>query len=163
MVVSVEESRGTGEEARMLNVLIGLPPVPEEAEGLVAWASWYRSELRAPGRFLFLHVVPVPGQDVAGMMGESVARAAQEGEALLARLRAEAGPDLAFAMASGDPGAVLVREAAAFDLLVVATHHRAQLSELLLGSTGAFISHHAPCAVMLLGPKALERFRRASP
>jgi nucleotide-binding universal stress UspA family protein len=142
----------------MQNILIGIPAVPDEAEHLAAWAAWYRDQLKAPGRFVLLHVVPVPGQDVAGMMGETIARSAQDGEALLARLREKLGPGFELRMETGDAGAVLVQASRDFDLLVVGTHHRARLREMLLGSTEAYITHHAPCAVMLLCARALEAY-----
>jgi len=38
------------------------------------------------------------------------------------------------------------------DLLVVGSHRRQGLSELLVGSTSNYITHHAPCSVLVVYP-----------
>ncbi len=58
--------------------------------------------------------------------------------------------------ASGAAGATLcklVSEQAA-DLLVVGSHRRRGLSELLVGSISNYITHHAPCSVLVVHPAA---------
>ncbi|MGB3573415.1 MAG: universal stress protein [Phormidesmis sp.] len=48
------------------------------------------------------------------------------------------------------------------DLLVVGSHRRRGLSELLVGSTSNYITHHAPCSVLVVYP-ALEDAQGAEP
>ncbi len=56
--------------------------------------------------------------------------------------------------ANGAPGTALCQLARrqAVDLLVVGSHRRRGLSELLVGSTSNYITHHAPCSVLVVYP-----------
>ncbi|MEM9089154.1 MAG: universal stress protein [Cyanobacteria bacterium P01_F01_bin.53] len=41
----------------------------------------------------------------------------------------------------------------AVDLLIVGSHQRRGISELLMGSTSNYIMHHAPCSVLVVHPQ----------
>ncbi len=56
----------------------------------------------------------------------------------------------------GRPGPALCRVArdCQADLIVVGSHARKGLSEMLLGSVSNYITHHAPCSVMVIHPES---------
>ncbi|MGF1459007.1 MAG: universal stress protein [Leptolyngbyaceae cyanobacterium] len=58
----------------------------------------------------------------------------------------------------GRPGPTLCRAAGdgQADLLVVGSHARKGLSAMLLGSVSNYITHHAPCSVMVIHPQSLR-------
>lgn len=53
-------------------------------------------------------------------------------------------------LATGDPGAELVRKAADADVLVVGSHGARPLTQLWLGSVAGYCVRHAPCAVVVI-------------
>lgn len=56
----------------------------------------------------------------------------------------------------GSPGSALCRMArdCQADLILVGSHSRRGLSEMLLGSVSNYITHHASCSVMVIHPKS---------
>jgi nucleotide-binding universal stress UspA family protein len=52
----------------------------------------------------------------------------------------------------GDPGRVICETAAdiAADLIVIGSHQKSRLSEILVGSTSSYVFHHAPCSVTIV-------------
>ncbi len=52
----------------------------------------------------------------------------------------------------GDPGRVICDTATAIaaDLILIGSHQKSRLSEMLLGSTSSYVLHHAACAVMVV-------------
>ena len=56
------------------------------------------------------------------------------------------------------PGEAIVAEAAeqGIELLIVGYHHNHRLAETLLGSTVQYVSHHAPCKVLVQIPAPKE-------
>ncbi len=56
----------------------------------------------------------------------------------------------------GPPGSALCRVArdCQADLIMVGSHSRRGLSEMLLGSVSNYITHHAPCSVMVIHPES---------
>jgi len=54
----------------------------------------------------------------------------------------------------GSPGRALCELARQFDadLLIVGSHQRRGVSELMIGSTSNYIMHHAPCSVLVVHP-----------
>ncbi|MEL6552530.1 MAG: universal stress protein [Cyanobacteria bacterium J06621_11] len=54
----------------------------------------------------------------------------------------------------GATGRVLCKTARTFgaDLLIVGSHQRRGISELMMGSTSNYIMHHAPCSVLVVHP-----------
>ncbi len=52
----------------------------------------------------------------------------------------------------GSPGKVICDMASSWnaDLILMGSHGRSGLSELLLGSVSNYVTHHAPCSVMLV-------------
>ncbi|NEQ48032.1 MAG: universal stress protein [Leptolyngbya sp. SIOISBB] len=56
----------------------------------------------------------------------------------------------------GPPGSTLCRVArdCQADVILVGSHARRGLSEMLLGSVSNYITHHAPCSVMVIHPES---------
>ena len=57
-----------------------------------------------------------------------------------------------FFQCAGSPGRVICQQAKACDadLIVVGSHGRIGMSELLLGSVSNYVLHHAPCSVFVI-------------
>jgi nucleotide-binding universal stress UspA family protein len=62
------------------------------------------------------------------------------------------GIEASFLQPSGSPGAALceVAKVNSASLMVVGTHQRRGMAEIMLGSTSNYITHHAPCSVMVV-------------
>lgn len=133
----------------MLRVLAAVPS-DSTVRQLTTWLSRLQLELRVPCQITLLHVLPVVsvGADTA----TSVAATEELGEieSELKALLAETPSSWELRTAAGEPGVTICEHARDFDLLVIGTHRRTQLSELLFGSTGAYVMHHAPCPVLLV-------------
>ena len=58
----------------------------------------------------------------------------------------------------GSPGRVLCEVARAHEveLLIVGSHQRRGISELMMGSTSNYIMHHAPCSVLVVHPHGVH-------
>lgn len=70
--------------------------------------------------------------------------------------RAEAvGVTADFIQATNDPGRAICESAQTWkaDLIVMGTHQRRGLQELLIGSVSNYVIHHAPCSVMVVALK----------
>jgi nucleotide-binding universal stress UspA family protein len=67
------------------------------------------------------------------------------------------GLDLAPRLLEGEPGHVIVDEAAALpaDLIVLGTHGRGRVEHMLLGSVTGAVLRRAPCPVLTVGPRAI--------
>lgn len=83
-------------------------------------------------------------------------------EALLKQRTQEAeeiGIEAEYVQVHGTPGASLCKMARTMevDLLIVGSHQRRGISELLMGSTSNYIMHHAPCSVLVVHPSGRER------
>jgi nucleotide-binding universal stress UspA family protein len=120
-----------------------------------AWARWYEADLHA------LHVAEPPallGDPVGGMVMTAPARSAQEYRAEFARLVSD--------LSLGDVSCGLdVIEGPLVDtildearrrphsMLIMSTHGRTGLDRILHGSVAASVTHHAPCAVLVLPPR----------
>lgn len=70
----------------------------------------------------------------------------------LASKAEEAGINAEFKQEIGSPGPVICRQAKELgvDLIVVGSHGRKGLSEMLLGSVSNYVVHHASCSVMIV-------------
>jgi nucleotide-binding universal stress UspA family protein len=120
-----------------------------------AWARWYEANLHV------LHVVAPPalmGDPLGGVVMMAPARPKHEVREELARLVAE--------MSLGDVRCTLdvvegpVVEAILDEarrrphsMLIMGTHGRTGLDRILHGSVAASVTHHAPCAVLVLPPR----------
>ncbi|MEO1520061.1 MAG: universal stress protein [Cyanobacteria bacterium J06633_2] len=64
----------------------------------------------------------------------------------------EAGIATEFTQYVGSPGSVICKLAKTWkaDLIIVGSHQRRGLSEMLLGSVSNYVVHHAPCSVMVV-------------
>ena len=74
----------------------------------------------------------------------------------LCRQAGEKGVRADFVQASGNPGQVICNHAKtqAADLVVVGSHGRRGLNELLIGSVSSYIMHRAPCSVLIVHAEA---------
>jgi universal stress protein A len=64
-------------------------------------------------------------------------------------------------MESGDPAAEIARvaEEGGYDLILVGSHSRSAVGELLLGSVSKALVRIAPCPVLVVGKGVSEQFR----
>lgn len=62
-----------------------------------------------------------------------------------------------FAQASGSPGRAICHSAETWgaDLIMVGSHQRKGLSEMILGSVSNYVLHHAPCSTLVIHGKAM--------
>ena len=80
--------------------------------------------------------------------------------------RAEAaGVQVDLLQASGEPGPVICDRAKTeeIDLIIVGTHGRRGLDELLVGSVSSYVMHRAPCSVMVVHPQMSKLSQSAEP
>ncbi|MGB5972129.1 MAG: universal stress protein [Nodosilinea sp.] len=63
-----------------------------------------------------------------------------------------AGVTTSFTQVAGDPAPTLCRVAGSWqaDLIVVGSHGRRGISELLMGSVSNYVTHHAECSVLIV-------------
>ncbi|MEL7070845.1 MAG: universal stress protein [Cyanobacteria bacterium J06581_3] len=83
----------------------------------------------------------------------------ERGHRTLSRLsdRANAkGVQAAFSQVTGDPGQIICDRAKtqSSDLVIVGSHGRRGLGELLMGSVSSYVMHRAPCSVMIVHAEA---------
>ena len=66
-----------------------------------------------------------------------------------------AGVDAEFNQVSGNPGRTICDVARLWeaDLIMTGSHGRSGLGELFLGSVSNYVTHHAPCSVMVTHPQ----------
>ncbi|MGF1568159.1 MAG: universal stress protein [Nodosilinea sp.] len=65
----------------------------------------------------------------------------------------------------GDPAAIICQTATACsaDLILVGSHGRKGLSELLLGSVSNYVMHHAPCSVLVVHEQTSQASETRTP
>ena len=130
-----------------MRVLLALADT-EGIDAELAWLKRFKAALADPVDVILLHVVPISAEGIAGVMHEY---AEQDLAAIRARLCGALGDEQAeLRVRAGSPGSVICEEARDVDLVVVRPGGRGQLGELLLGSTSAYVTHHAPCNVLVL-------------
>lgn len=132
-----------------MRVLIAIDADASQA-GVLDWARRFPSYLREPPHLTLLHVVPIPLEGIAGVQDQTYDL---DLEHLRASIR-ERLPDLAgcceLNVRCGTPGREICEEAQGYDMVVIGCRGRSPVSELLLGSTSAYVVHHAPCPVLVL-------------
>lgn len=71
---------------------------------------------------------------------------------------AAAGVPAEYSQRSGTPGRCICEVAREWDadLVMVGSHGRTGLKELLLGSVSNYVVHHSPCSVMVVHPESRE-------
>lgn len=121
---------------------------------VLEWARRFPTLFKDPPAITLLHVVPIPLEGVMGVQDQTY-------DLDLAHLRHsihERLGDLTSAcevqVRSGHPGREICEQAKGYDLVVLGSAGRSQVSELLLGSTSAYVVHNASCAILLLRPEA---------
>ena len=69
-----------------------------------------------------------------------------------------AGIDADFLQPNGSPGSTLseVAKTANANLMVIGSHQRRGMAEIMLGSTSNYITHYAPCSVMVVSANDRE-------
>lgn len=77
---------------------------------------------------------------------------------LLATEVRQAGLNVEFRQLMGSPGRVICEFAESWDaeLIILGSHGRSGLKELLLGSVSNYVVHHAPCSVLIVKSLASE-------
>jgi len=133
----------------MLRVLAAIPS-DSTVRQMTTWLSRLELELRAPCQVTLLHVLPVVSVGVDGSQSVSATEEVGEIKAELTELLAGRPAHWEVRAVVGEPGVTICNQARDFDLVVIGTHRRTQLSELIFGSTGAYVMHNAPCPVMLV-------------
>lgn len=70
-----------------------------------------------------------------------------------------AGVTAEFTQATGSPGRAICTLAKTWeaDLIMVGSHGRKGIGELLLGSVSNYVMHHAPCSVLVVNAKTLAK------
>lgn len=70
-----------------------------------------------------------------------------------------AGVAATFAQVTGNPGWTICDRAKTeqADLIIVGSHGRRGLSEILIGSVSNYVTHHAPCSVLVVHASALNK------
>jgi nucleotide-binding universal stress UspA family protein len=120
-----------------------------------AWARWYEADLH------MLHVVPPPalmGDPLGGIVMTTPARSAQEVRTEFARLVSDMSlgdVSCGLDVIEGPLVETILDEARRrpHSMLIMGTHGRTGLDRVLHGSVAASVSHHAPCAVLVLPPR----------
>ncbi|NJL47199.1 MAG: universal stress protein [Leptolyngbyaceae cyanobacterium SM2_5_2] len=71
------------------------------------------------------------------------------------------GVQASYVQHNGRPGLAIctIAKDSRVDLIVVGSHSRQGLREMLLGSVSNYVVHHAPCPVMVIHPKDQRRSR----
>lgn len=133
----------------MLRVLAAIPS-DSTVRQMTTWLFRLELELRTPCQVTLLHVLPVVSVGVDGSQAVSATENLVEIQGQFESLLAEKPAHWEFRTVAGEPGVTICHEARDFDLVVIGTHRRTQISEILFGSTGAYVMHHAPCPVMLV-------------
>lgn len=120
-----------------------------------AWARWYEADLHV------LHVVPpavLLGDPLGGMVMTAPARPMQEVRGELTRLVAEMSLGdvrCSLDVVEGPLVETILDEARRrpHSMLIMSSHGRTGLDRILHGSVTASVTHHAPCAVLVLPPR----------
>lgn len=138
-----------------MRILLALSDTDRAAADL-AWLAGFTSGLVQRPELVALHVVPLRTEGVMGVMEEYATADLADART---RIDAAVPPGLAveLRLQAGSPGPVICEEARGFDLVVVGAGTRSQLGELVVGSTSAYVTHHAPCAVLMLPRPELGR------
>jgi universal stress protein A len=130
-----------------------------------AWARWNDAELHA------LHVVPLPallGDPIGGMVIAAPAQSAQEVRAEFARLVSDlplGDVSPSFDVIEGALVETILEEARRrpHSMLIMGTHGRTGLDRIVHGSVAASVTHHAPCAVLVLPPRQSDDTEHVPP
>lgn len=85
-----------------------------------------------------------------------------QGRSALSRFASQAtaaGVATTFAQVTGNPGWTICDRAKTeqADLIIVGSHGRRGLSEILIGSVSNYVTHHAPCSVLVVHASALDK------
>ena len=125
----VEEARLRGARLVAVYAWMFIPPQPLGDPGLLA----------------------MPAGDIAGeLSAENEAAHAVLSSAVEEAIGRDASVDVEQKIVEGDPGEVLVKEAAEADLAVVGSHGRSGLTAALLGSVSRHVVDHATCPVVVV-------------
>jgi universal stress protein A len=131
-----------------------LCPVDFDANSLAALAVACENAAECGGKVFLLHVVPVPvpalGQPIAIEPMAGAEQAARQRLEQIARERLAGKVAYETVAVTGDPAVEIVRVAAELDaaVIVMATHGRAGLSHLFLGSVAERVVRDSPRPVL---------------
>lgn len=146
-------SNAVAQKNRPFVLVVGLDLTDTETSGYALNQS-ARIALRIPGSQIHLIEVIAAGSS-ADVTREAAACLQRYAEAKATELGGLAGQTLGVHVRCGQPG----REIAQFahevnaDLIVVGTHRRSHLKQLLLGSTAEHVMETAKCPVFVAGPR----------
>ena len=110
-----------------------------------AWSFIPAQPIGDPG------MLAMPAGDLAGQLGAENEAARGTLEAAVSEaLGTEPDIEVEQKLVEGDPGAALVAESEAAELVVVGSHGRSGLKAALLGSVSRHVANHAACPVVIV-------------
>jgi len=138
-------------------IVAGLDDSPHAAEVLrfaLYEASIRGTRLRAVHVWSGAPVVPMSGPGMIPVMATDEVRdaAAKRLEELVSKVAAERADQVERVLAAGPAAETILHHARDAELIVVGTHARGPLGELILGSVSHYIARHARSPVLIVPP-----------
>lgn len=134
-----------------MKILVAFDPNAEPTR-VLQWARAFRDQFTRPPQLTLLHVVPIAAEGEIGVQDQVAALDLGQARETVQQLAPAS--EFEVRLLAGNPGLIICQEARGFDMIVIGSRGRSPLSELLLGSVGSYVVHHAPCAVLVVGPNA---------
>lgn len=134
-----------------MKILVAFDPSAESTR-VLQWARAFRDQFTQPPQLSLLHVVPIATEGELGVQDQAAAMDLNQARQTVQQLAPAS--EFEVRLLAGNPGLIICQEAKGFDMVVIGSRGRSPLSELLLGSVGSYVVHHAPCAVLVVGPNA---------
>lgn len=122
--------------------------------GVLDWARRFPSYMREPPHLTLLHVVPIPLEGITGVQDQTYDLDLDHLKAAIHERLQDLAGCCELRLRRGHPGREICAEAQGYDMVVIGCRGRSLVSELLLGSTSAYVVHNAPCAVLVLRSSA---------
>jgi nucleotide-binding universal stress UspA family protein len=111
----------------------------------------------ADAKLILLHIIPPPPEDesLTSAYEEPWQKLEQRGREMLrslAREATEAGVDVEFTQDFGNPGRTICdfAQTRTVDTILVGSRGLTGAKEMFLGSVSNYVTHHAPCSVLIV-------------